>query len=37
MMGFVKEQAELGEYDPQLLPPVRILEFSQQVPTHVVA
>ena len=37
MMGFVEEQAELGEDDPQLLPPVRILELPQQVPAHVVA
>lgn len=35
-MRFVEEQAEVGEYHPQLLPAIAVLELSQQVPRELV-
>ena len=34
--GFVEEQAEVGEHHPQLLPPVAVFEFPQQVPRQLI-
>lgn len=31
LMRFVEEHTEVGEYNPELLPPVAVLEFSQKV------
>ncbi len=34
--GFVEEEAEVGEDDPQLLPAVAVLELAQQVAAQLV-
>lgn len=35
-MGLVEKEAEVGEDHPELLPPVTVLELSQQVPGELV-
>lgn len=36
LVCFVEEQAEVGEDDPQFLPPVAVFELPQQVPRELV-
>ena len=36
MVCFIEEEAEVGEYDPQFLPPVAVLELPQQIATQLV-
>jgi hypothetical protein len=36
LVGFVEEEAEVGENHPQFLPTVAGLELSQQVPTQLI-
>ena len=36
LVGLVEEQAEVREHHPQLLPPVAVFEFSQQVPGQLI-
>lgn len=35
-MGFVEKHAEVGEYHPEFLPPIAILELSQKVSRELV-